>query len=273
MQWPTFAACLDVARRLRPAVVDVTGGAPELNPHFRRFVAEARDLGVPEIIDRCNLTVLLLASQGDLGRFLAEHRIHVVASLPAVNSSQTDAQRGDQVFDRSIRALRLLNDLGYGHGGSGLRLTLMSNPTGSFLPQPQRAAESRFKEILRARHGVVFDDLIQLTNMPISRFLEYLVSSGNYHAYLRKLSGAFSPGAVAGLMCSNTLSVGWDGALYDCDFNQMLELPVEPRTSRTIFDYRAAVMDGRQIVTGKHCLGCTAGEGSSCGGATAGRSS
>jgi radical SAM/Cys-rich protein len=267
MAWPTFEACLEVAKALRPASVDVTGGAPELNPHFRRFVKEVRALGVPEVIDRCNLTVLLLAGQTDLADFLAEHKVHVVASLPAPNVGQTDAQRGEGVFEKSIRGLRRLNDLGYGKPGTGLLLTLTSNPTGAFLPGPQAAAERRFKDVLRRRHGVEFTRLISIANMPIQRFLEYLVDSGNYDAYMRTLSGAFNPSTVPGLMCMNTLSVGWDGRLYDCDFNQMLDMDVEPAASRTIFDWREEVMTGRRIRVAKHCLGCTAGQGSSCGGA------
>jgi radical SAM/Cys-rich protein len=268
MAWPTFQACLDVAARLRPPIVDLTGGAPELNPHFRRFVLALRELGVPEIIDRCNLTVLLLAGQDGLAEFLAQQRVHIVASLPAVDAGQTDTQRGDGVFARSIRALRLLNDLGYGQAGTGLRLTLMSNPTGAFLPPAQAGAERRVRDLLARRHGVVFNDLIGLTNMPISRFLEYLIASGNYRSYLAKLSAAFNPSTLAGLMCRNTLSVGWDGALYDCDFNQMLALPVTPTACRTIFAYDQALMDGRAVATATHCLGCTAGQGSGCGGAT-----
>jgi radical SAM/Cys-rich protein len=267
MAWPTFAACLKVIGELRPPIVDITGGAPELNPHFRRFVRELRALGVPTIIDRCNLTVLLLESQADLAEFLAEQRVSIVASLPAANPSQTDAQRGEGVFERSIRALRKLNALGYGKDG-GLPLALMSNPVGAFLPPPQATAETRFKELLRARWGVEFTNLIELTNMPISRFLEFLVASGNLESYLAKLSSAFNPAAVPGLMCMNTLSVGWDGTLYDCDFNQQLELPVASE-ARTIFSFNRDLLAGRAIVTGKHCLGCTAGQGSSCGGATA----
>ncbi|MBA2481112.1 MAG: arsenosugar biosynthesis radical SAM protein ArsS [Planctomycetes bacterium] len=268
MAWPTFAACLEVIAATNPPTVDITGGAPELNPHFRRFVTELRALGVREIIDRCNLTVLMLPSQQGLAEFLAEHRVRIVASLPAVNQQQTDAQRGDGVFARSIAAIRRLNGLGYGRADSGLVLTLMSNPVGAFLPPEQSSAEARFKKLLSARHDIVFNDLIELTNMPINRYLEYLLASGNYEPYLAKLSAAFNPAAVRGLMCLNTLSVGWDGALYDCDFNQMLELPVAPEGSRTIFTYRRELMEGRTIRTAKHCLGCTAGQGSGCGGRT-----
>ena len=270
MEWPTFEACLDVVKAIRPEKVDVTGGAPELNVHFRRFVREARALGVPEVIDRCNLTVLLLGGQRGLAEFLAEQRVHVVASLPAVSPHQTDAQRGAGVFEKSIRALRILNDLGYGKPGTGLLLTLVSNPPGAFLPPPQSSAERRWKDVLRERHGVEFSRLIELANMPINRFLEYLVDSGNYESYMRTLSTAFNPAAVAGLMCMNTLSVGWDGRLYDCDFNQMLEMEVAPERSRTIFDFREDLMTDRPVRVAKHCLGCTAGQGSSCGGATAG---
>ncbi|MHC5009358.1 MAG: arsenosugar biosynthesis radical SAM (seleno)protein ArsS [Planctomycetota bacterium] len=268
MAWPTFEACLRVTEILRPRTVDITGGAPELNPHFRRFVKAVKALRVPDVIDRCNLTVLLLEAEQDLAAFLAEHGVHIVASLPAPNPSQTDAQRGKGIFERSIRAMRRLNALGYGHEGTGLRLTLMSNPSGAFLPPPQSAAEQRFKSLLADRYGVVFNDLVELTNMPINRFLEYLIESGNYPSYMERLSAAFNPVAVRGLMCRNTLSVGWDGTLYDCDFNQMLELPVAPRDSGTIFDYARDRMEGRAVRVGRHCLGCTAGQGSSCSGAT-----
>jgi len=270
MSRATFDAVLRAVEALRPEVVDITGGAPELNPHFRDFVTEARSLGVGEVIDRCNLTVLLIASQSDLAEFLAHHDVHVVASLPAISSSQTDAQRGEGVFDSSVRALRLLNELGYGKGGSR-KLTLMSNPSGAFFPPPQEATERRFRKILADRFGIVFDDLVQLNNMPISRFLEWLVDREGFDPYLEKLSRAFNPGAVGGLMCRDTLSVAWDGTLHDCDFNQMLELPISAEGSRTIFDLDRDLLVGREIVTGRHCLGCTAGQGSSCGGATGGK--
>lgn len=269
MDWPTFEACLSVIAELKPRTVDITGGAPELNPHFRRFVDEVRRLGVPEVIDRCNLSVLLLDSQRGLAEFLAERKVHIVASLPAVNAAQTDAQRGGGVFDKSLTALKRLNALGYGRPDTGLELTLMSNPSGAFLPPPQSSAEARFRVLLRRHHGIEFTRLIELANMPINRFLEYLLASGNHAAYMERLSAAFNPAAVQGLMCRNTLSVGWDGRLYDCDFNQMLELEVAPAESRTIFDYRRELMDGRPVRIANHCLGCTAGQGSSCGGATA----
>ena len=266
MDWRTFEAVLEVVRSVRPQTVDITGGAPELNPHFRDFVTTLRSMGVPEIIDRCNLTVLRLASQSDLAAFLAEHQVHVVASLPAVNEKQTDAQRGDGIFARSIAALQQLNALGY---GAERELTLMSNPSGAFFPPPQEAAEKRFRKLLADRYDIRFTRLIQLTNMPIARFLEWLEQRGQTTSYLERLSGAFNPAALAGLMCRNTLSISWDGTLYDCDFNQMLDLPVAPEGARTVFDFRADLLAGREIVVGRHCLGCTAGQGSSCGGATA----
>lgn len=263
MTWPTFEACLDVVRTARPRAVDLTGGAPELNPHFRRFVARLRAEGVEEIIDRCNLTVLLLSGQQDLAAFLAEHRVHVVASLPAVNAAQTDAQRGDGIFEQSIRALRLLNEHGYGRDDGALELTLISNPTGAFLPPPQSSAERRFKTVLKQRYDIAFTRLIELTNMPINRFMEYLIHSDNFDGYMTRLSQAFNPAAVDGLMCRNTLSVGWDGTLYDCDFNQMLEMPVAPRDARTVFDLRYELLEDRRVRIARHCLGCTAGQGSS----------
>jgi len=268
MAWPTFAACLEVARAARPPVVDLTGGAPELNAHFRRFVHEVKALGVREVIDRCNLTVLLLPGQRDLVSFLAEHGVHVVASLPAVNAAQTDAQRGDGVFERSLEGLRRLNAAGYGQPGTGLELTLMSNPSGAFLPPPQAAQEARFKALLRERHGIVFTRLVELTNMPIHRFLEFLLERDDLERYVGALSQAFNPAAVGGLMCRDTLSVGWDGRLYDCDFNQMLELEVAPAEARTIFTWRDELLAERPIRVARHCLGCTAGQGSSCAGAT-----
>ncbi len=268
MEWATFEACFQVAEQCQPRIVDLTGGAPELNPHFRDAVKKFKTLGVEEIIDRCNLSVLLLASQKDLAEFLAENGVHIVASLPAVNEQQTDAQRGSGVFDKSIKALQRLNELGYGRAGSGLQLTLMSNPSGAFLPPPQSTAEQRFKRLLRDRYNIEFTRLIELTNMPIARFLDYLIDSNNYERYMQKLSSAFNPGAVDGLMCKNTLSIGWDGKMYDCDFNQMLELPVQA-SCKTIFEFSNELMDNREIALANHCLGCTAGQGSSCGGATA----
>lgn len=249
--------------------IDITGGAPELHPKFREIVVRARAAG-RHVIDRCNLTITRLPNYADIPEFLAEHRVEIIASLPSFVGRQTDAQRGDGVFDDSIAALRRLNALGYGADGSGLTLNLVTNPVGAFLPAPQRALEADWKRELRRRHGITFNRLYTITNMPISRYLQFLIDSGNLQAYMERLVSAFNPAAVEGLMCRNTLSVGWDGRLYDCDFNQMIELPVTAGAPQTIFDAEAAALAGRPIVIGPHCFGCTAGSGSSCGGATVG---
>ncbi|WP_447974498.1 arsenosugar biosynthesis radical SAM (seleno)protein ArsS [Nitrospira sp. Kam-Ns4a] len=266
----TAELCLRALARTDIPTVDITGGAPELNPNFRWLVAEARALG-RHVIDRCNLSVLLLPSQADLGEFLAAHRVEVIASLPYFRPSQTDAQRGEGVFEKSIRALQLLNRLGYGVEGSGLILNLVHNPVGAFLPPKQEAIEAQFRRELQRAYGIVFTRLYTITNMPISRFLEFLVQSGNYEGYMERLANAFNPAAAAGVMCRYTLSVGWDGTLYDCDFNQMLDLPVREDAPRHIRDFDPARLHTRQIVTGNHCYGCTAGAGSSCGGAVVSR--
>jgi radical SAM/Cys-rich protein len=218
-------------------------------------------------MDRCNLSVLLLPSQEDLASFLARHEVEVVASLPYYRAGQTDAQRGAGVFEKSIQALRLLNDLGYGQESSGLVLNLVYNPVGAFLPPKQESIEAQFRRELAARHQVFFNHLYTITNMPISRFLEFLIDSGNYAAYMERLANAFNPSAAAGVMCRYTLSVGWDGTLYDCDFNQMLDLPVNRGAPRHLRDFDISRLQTRRIVTGNHCYGCTAGAGSSCGGA------
>jgi radical SAM/Cys-rich protein len=248
--------------------VDITGGAPELNPNFRWLVEQARDLG-RHVMDRCNLTVLLLPAQADLAEFLARHRVEVIASLPYFRAEQTDAQRGLGVFEKSIEALRKLNGLGYGREGSGLVLNLVYNPVGAFLPPKQEAIEAQFKRELERASGVVFNRLYTITNMPISRFLEFLLQTENYAGYMERLANAFNPAAAAGVMCRYTLSVGWDGTLYDCDFNQMLELPIGFGAPRHIRDFDRAALDRRRIETANHCYGCTAGAGSSCGGTTA----
>jgi radical SAM/Cys-rich protein len=248
--------------------VDITGGAPELNPNFRWLVEQARDLG-RHVMDRCNLTVLLLPAQADLAEFLARHHVEVIASLPYFRAEQTDAQRGLGVFDKSIGALRKLNALGYGREGSGLVLNLVYNPVGAFLPPKQEAIEAQFKRELERVSGVVFNRLYTITNMPISRFLEFLLQTENYAGYMKRLANAFNPTAAAGVMCRYTLSVGWDGTLYDCDFNQMLELPIGFGAPRHIRDFDPAALDRRRIETANHCYGCTAGAGSSCGGTTA----
>lgn len=267
MSRETAELCMAVLERTDIPTVDITGGAPELNPHFRWLVERAKGLG-RRVMDRCNLSVLLLPSQADLAEFLAHHQVEVIASLPYYRAGQTNAQRGEGVFEKSIQALRLLNSLGYGQPGSGLALNLVYNPVGAFLPPKQESIEAQFRRELDARHGVLFNHLYTITNMPISRFLEFLVDSGNYEAYMERLVNAFNPTAAAGVMCRYTLSVGWDGTLYDCDFNQMLELPVDHGAPQHLRDFDPARLHTRQIVMRNHCYGCTAGSGSSCGGAT-----
>jgi radical SAM/Cys-rich protein len=268
MSGETAAQVVELLRRHPIPTLDVTGGAPELNPQFRRLVREASALG-RRVIDRCNLSVLLLASQKDLVPFLAEHRVEVTASLPSFRSSGTDAQRGEGVFAKSLEALRLLNGAGYGRGG-GLVLNLVHNPVGAFLPGDQGSLERDYRRELEQRHGIVFDRLYTIANMPISRFLDHLERSGNLQRYMELLVGAFNPRAADGVMCRTYLSVGWDGTLYDCDFNQMLALPTNHGGPRTLASLLAT--DGalpRRVVTDRHCFGCTAGAGSSCAGAVA----
>jgi radical SAM/Cys-rich protein len=264
----TAELCMRVLGATDIPTVDITGGSPELNPQFRWLVERSRALG-RHVIDRCNLTVLLLPSQAGLGEFLARSRVEVIASLPYYRPAQADAQRGEGVFEKSIEAIRRLNALGYGRADSGLVLNLVCNPVGAFLPPRQEAIESQFRRELELRHGVRFNRLYTITNMPISRFLEFLLESGNYEAYMDRLAAAFNPGAAAGVMCRYTLSVGWDGTLYDCDFNQMLDLPIGGDAPAHLREFDAAGLGARRIATGNHCYGCTAGSGSSCGGATA----
>ena len=258
---------LEIVESTDVPVLDVTGGAPELHPRWRELVQRATAAG-KRVMDRCNLTITRLPNYTYLPAFFAEHRVHVVASLPHYREKGTDTQRGDGVFEESIEALRELNALGYGRAGSGLVLDLVTNPVGTFLPGAQGALEAEWKRQMARLHGVRFDRLYTITNMPISRFLEFLEETGQTAEYLERLVNAFNPAAAAGVMCRNTLSVGWEGTLYDCDFNQMLELPVHPSVPRTVFDLDLAPLATREIVVGPHCFGCTAGGGSSCGGAT-----
>jgi radical SAM/Cys-rich protein len=264
----TAELCMEVLRKSDIPKVDITGGAPELNPSFRWLVLAARRLG-RHVMDRCNLSVLLLPPQRDLAGFLAQNQVEIMASLPYFAAEPTDSQRGEGVFDKSIEALRKLNALGYGREGSGLILNLVYNPAGAFLPPTQRAVEADFKRELGTRYGIVFNSLYVITNMPISRFLEFLLRSGNYDRYMQRLIQAYNPAAAAGVMCRHTLSVGWDGTLYDCDFNQMLDLPVAHGAPAHLRDFVQGRLQSRRILTGQHCYGCTAGAGSSCGGATA----
>lgn len=266
MSRETAELCIRALAETDIPTVDITGGAPELNPNFRWLVEQAHGLN-RHVMDRCNLSVLLLPSQADLAEFLAAHRVEIIASLPYYRAPQTDAQRGEGVFNKSLEGLRRLNQLGYGKPDSGLLLNLVHNPVGAFLPPKQDAIELQFRRELRSKHDIEFNHLYTITNMPISRFLEFLVESGNYETYMQRLANAFNAAAASGVMCRYTLSVGWDGTLYDCDFNQMLDLPVGPDAPRHIRDFHPEQLQHRAIVTGNHCYGCTAGAGSSCGGA------
>ncbi|GAN31616.1 MAG: radical SAM/Cys-rich domain protein [Candidatus Brocadia sp. AMX2] len=245
--------------------VDFTGGAPELNPAFRSMVTRSRSLG-RRVMDRCNLTVLFVNGQEDLAEFFRANSVEVIASLPCYSRENVDKQRGRGVFDKSIDALRKLNSLGYGLKGSGLRLDLAYNPGGAFLPPSQEELEKQYKKELRVKFGIVFNRLYAMTNMPIKRWKEYLEHTGQMERYRALLINAFNPQTVDGLMCRTLISVGWDGQLYDCDFNQMLEIPVAGRC-RTISHIESFdKFNHGLIVTGAHCFGCTAGAGSSCGG-------
>ncbi|MHB1273105.1 MAG: arsenosugar biosynthesis radical SAM (seleno)protein ArsS [Rhodanobacter sp.] len=245
--------------------LDLTGGAPEMNPHFRTLVRGARALG-RTVIDRCNLTVLFRPGQEDTADFLAAQGVKVVASLPCYSKANVEQQRGLHVFDPSLRALRQLNALGYGHADTGLELDLVYNPLGASLPPAQSALETTYRRELAGHFGIVFSRLFTITNMPIKRFLHLLEREGRYETYMHTLLDAFNPQAALGVMCRNLLSVSWDGRLYDCDFNQALELPLGGR-QRSVWDIaRLADIESGPIVFANHCYGCTAGAGSSCGG-------
>jgi radical SAM/Cys-rich protein len=262
----TMVQCLDAIRDTNIKIVDITGGAPEMNPNFKWFVEQLSLLKM-EIIVRCNLTIIVANHKYlDLPDFFKKHKVNVVSSLPYFNARRTDAQRGEGVFDKSIKALQMLNAVGYGKEDSDLKLDLVYNPAGAFLPGDQLTLENEFKKKL-LEYNITFNDLFTITNLPVSRFLEYLVRSENYQEYMIELVNAFNPVAAEGVMCRNTISVGWDGFLYDCDFNQMLELKV--KASDHIRDFDLNELTNRDIIVNQHCYGCTAGAGSSCGGATA----
>jgi len=266
MDKATLERCLDIIRSV-PGIhtVDITGGAPEMNPHFRWFVEEVDALG-KQVIDRCNLTIIVSNPRyHDLPEFFAQHKVQVVSSLPYFSQKRTDSQRGDGVFEDSIRALQMLNEVGYGKEGSGLELHLVYNPSGAFLPAGQETLEAEFKRQLKRKFDIDFNHLFAITNLPIARFLDYLLESGNYGEYMQKLVEAFNPATVNGLMCRNTLSISWDGYIYDCDFNQMLDLKVSSKAQH-INDFDLDSLKDRPIVLNQHCYGCTAGAGSSCGG-------
>lgn len=263
----TMQQCLDVlADNPSLQIVDLTGGAPEMNPNFRWFVEEIKKLD-RHIIVRCNLTIIRANKKYyDLPEFYKKHNIEVVSSLPFYSKDRTDKQRGNGVFEDSVEALQMLNDVGYGTEGSNLKLNLVYNPAGAFLPPSQDALEKEFREALQKDFGISFTNLFSITNLPISRFLDYLLQSGNYERYMEKLIAAYNPVAATNVMCRTTLSIGWDGYIYDCDFNQMLEMKVDCN-SKHISNYSAISLQNRNIIVNQHCFGCTAGAGSSCGGA------
>ncbi len=261
-------AVLDFLRRGRAGTLDITGGAPELNPHFRRLVTSARALGL-HVMDRCNLTILEQPGQEDLSEFLATQQVEVVASLPCYLEDNVDRQRGTGVFDGSIRGLKRLNALGYGRAGTGLALNLVYNPQGPSLPPPQGQLEDDYKRVLGENYGVVFNRLYTLANMPIQRFGSTLISKGQFESYLDTLRHAHLDANLDGVMCRNLISVDWRGFVYDCDFNQMLDLPLMRggRERVRLSDLLDDDLDGNPIRVAGHCYGCTAGQGSSCGGA------
>ncbi len=263
----TMQFCIDALAKTNIQTVDITGGAPEMNPDFKWFVSEIRKLN-RHIIVRSNLTILVSNGFKDYPKFLADNNVEIISSLPYYTASNTDRQRGDGVFDKSIEAIKILNEFGYGKEGTGLILNLVYNPVGAFLPPKQEALEKDYKRELWNKFSIVFNNLYTITNLPISRFLDYLIESGNYLSYMNKLISAFNPAAALNVMCRNTISVGWDGRLYDCDFNQMLELPLTDGMPHHIKDFDIKLFNRRPIITGRHCYGCTAGAGSSCGGAT-----
>ncbi len=269
MTLETMEQCLVVIRNTGAHTLDLTGGAPEMNPNFRWFVEEASKAGIKDFIVRSNLTIIRANKKYyDLPEFFKKHNVHVVSSMPHWTRGKTDKQRGNGVFDKSIEALKMLNAVGYGIEATGLQLDLVYNPSGAFLPGDQTALEADFKKALDEDFGIAFNNLFAITNLPISRFLDYLIASENYEDYMYSLVEAYNPMAVANVMCTNTLSVSWDGYLYDCDFNQMLNLKVASK-SQHISEYNEALLQNRNIIINQHCYGCTAGAGSSCQGTVA----
>ncbi len=269
MTLKTMNDCLEVIKKTGAHTLDLTGGAPEMNPNFRWFVEEAANAGIKDFIVRSNLTIIRANKKYyDLPQFFKKHNVHVVSSMPHWTRGKTDKQRGNGVFDKSIKALQELNAIGYGKEGSDLKLDLVYNPSGAFLPGDQLALEKDFKKALKSEFEIDFHNLFAITNLPISRFLDYLIASENYEDYMYSLVEAYNPTAVSNVMCTNTLSVSWDGNLYDCDFNQMLNLKVASKVKH-ISDYNEELLQDRKIIINQHCYGCTAGAGSSCQGVVA----
>lgn len=271
MNEETVELVLEYLQRQQVKTLDLTGGAPELNPHFKHLVMQARKMGV-EVIDRCNLTILNEPGQENLAEFLAKQQVHVVASMPCYSEANVDKQRGKGVFEGSIEGLRLLNKVGYGAVESGLLLDLVYNPGGAFLPPPQQVLEEDYRVRLKEDFGFVFNHLLTLTNMPISRFGAVLLSKGEFDSYMQLLKDSYSEQNLSSVMCRNTLSVDWQGYTYDCDFNQMLHLPLGGKKTHLSSLLNQDVC-GENIAIADHCYGCTAGQGSSCGGALADKDS
>jgi radical SAM/Cys-rich protein len=266
MNAETVQQIIDFLKRSRVQTLDITGGAPEMNAHFRTLVQAARSLN-KEVIDRCNLTILLANGFTDLPQFLADQQVQIIASLPCYLESNCDAQRGDGVFQKSIQAIKILNDMGYAQENSLLQLNLVYNPVGTGLPPDQAKLESDYREQLLTRYGIRFNRLFTITNMPVSRYLEDLIRRQKYAEYMHKLLTHFNANTLDGLMCRSLVSVDWNGYLYDCDFNQMLDLPIPSSAQRLhISNVQEQDLIGLPIATDNHCFGCTAGCGSSCTG-------
>jgi radical SAM/Cys-rich protein len=268
MEADTIAEVIRVASRWSIPIVDLTGGAPEINPHFEYLVRSLHELGV-RILSRGNLTVLLEPGKEHLPGFFRDHQVELICSLPYYQEEMVDRVRGPGTFQKSLEALRRLNRLGYGQQDSHLKLHLMYNPAGAYFPPDQDPLEHLFRRELENRYGIHFNQLFTLLNMPIGRFKEYLQKSSNYERYMGKLVAGFNPATVAGLMCRSLISVAWNGRLYDCDFNQALNLPVEAGLPQTIWEFDLPTLRTRPIRLDDHCYGCTAGTGSSCGGSLA----
>lgn len=267
MTLETMEQCLDALDRTNCSTVDLTGGAPEMNPNFRWFVEQLTAKG-KEIIVRCNLTIIVANKKyNDLPEFFKKHKVQVISSLPCYSADNTDSQRGNGVFEQSIQALKMLNKVGYGTNDSELILNLVFNPSGPNLPGDQMKLEQDYKRVLKSDFDIEFNNLFTITNLPISRYLQYLVASNNYEAYMEKLVNAYNPLAAEAVMCRNSISVGWDGFLFDCDFNQMLDLKVAVQ-GKHITKFNLEEIQNREVIVNQHCYGCTAGAGSSCGGAT-----
>lgn len=266
MDKKTIELCLDILVKSDIPTVDLTGGAPEMNPHFTWFVEECKNIN-RHVMVRSNLTIIEEPNYENLEEFYKKNKIEVIASLPYFLEKNVDKQRGKGTFTKSINAMKKLNDIGYGGEDKDLILNLVYNPGGAFLPPAQRSIEIEFKRELDKRYGVTFNNLFTITNFPIGRFRDFLVRTNNYKAYLKRLIDAYNPIAAAGVMCRNTLSVSWDGSLYDCDFNQMLGIKCDHGAPYFIKDFDLEKLKNRRIMTGLHCYGCTAGAGSSCGGA------